>query len=72
MSLALATSRMAEVIDTFNRSEVTMFTKLIYCFAALATVLALSACNTIQGAGRDVEEVGQKVQDAAADTKRKM
>jgi predicted small secreted protein len=49
-----------------------MFMKLIYALAALAAVLALSACNTIQGAGRDVEAVGQKVQDEAAEAKRKM
>ncbi len=30
----------------------------------LATFL-VSACNTMQGAGRDVERAGEKVQDAA-------
>ena len=49
-----------------------MFRKIIYAFGAPATVLALSACNTIQGAGRDVEQLGQKVQDEAAEAKRKM
>lgn len=49
-----------------------MLRKLIYCFAALATALALSACNTIQGAGKDVEQVGQKVQDEAREAKQKM
>lgn len=34
--------------------------------AALAAAFALSACNTIDGAGKDVEKVGEEVQDAAA------
>ncbi len=32
--------------------------------------LALTGCNTIQGAGRDVERAGQKVQDEAVEHKR--
>jgi predicted small secreted protein len=30
-----------------------------------AFVIGLSACNTIEGAGRDVEKAGEKIQDAA-------
>lgn len=33
--------------------------------AALLAAFALSACNTIEGAGRDVEKAGEEVQDAA-------
>jgi len=40
-----------------------MFRKLIYGFAALATALALSASNTMTGVGKDVERVGQKIQE---------
>lgn len=40
--------------------------------AALAASFALSACNTIQGAGKDLERGGEKVQDAAQRTKDKM
>jgi predicted small secreted protein len=32
----------------------------------------LTGCNTIEGAGRDVERGGEKVQDAAKDVKRNM
>lgn len=35
---------------------------------ALFSVGSLSACNTMKGAGKDVEKVGEKVQDAADDT----
>lgn len=33
--------------------------------ALLAGTLLISACNTIEGAGRDVESVGDTVADAA-------
>ena len=29
------------------------------------TTLSLTACNTVRGAGQDVEEAGEAVQDAA-------
>lgn len=29
--------------------------------------MALTACNTLEGAGRDVERAGEKVQDMARD-----
>jgi len=45
-----------------------MWKKLLFCLAALAS-LALTACNTIQGMGRDVEATGQAVEDAAVASK---
>ncbi|UDF03202.1 entericidin A/B family lipoprotein [Asticcacaulis sp. AND118] len=36
---------------------------------ALAAVPALSACNTIEGAGKDVQAGGEAVSDAAKDAK---
>lgn len=32
---------------------------------ALFSVATLSACNTIAGAGKDVQKAGEKVEDAA-------
>jgi predicted small secreted protein len=32
---------------------------------ASASVLALSACNTVEGAGEDVESAGEAIQDGA-------
>jgi predicted small secreted protein len=32
--------------------------------------LTLTACNTMQGAGKDVERAGQKLQDEAVEHKR--
>ena len=40
--------------------------------AALAASFVLTACNTVQGAGKDIERGGEKVQDAAVKTKEKM
>ncbi|HEX9278359.1 MAG TPA: entericidin A/B family lipoprotein [Casimicrobiaceae bacterium] len=49
-----------------------MFRKLIYCFAALATALALSACNTMVGVGKDVEKGGQKIQEESKEVQQKL
>ena len=43
-----------------------MIKKLMFCFAALAAV-SLTACNTVQGAGKDIERGGEKVQDVSKD-----
>lgn len=37
--------------------------------AMLASSLAVSACNTVAGAGRDVESAGEAVTGAAEDAK---
>jgi len=39
---------------------------------AVGTAFALSACNTIHGAGQDVEKAGEKIQQGADNTKRNM
>jgi predicted small secreted protein len=48
-----------------------MFKKLIFCFAALAAV-TLTACNTVEGAGKDVSATGNAIHDTAKDVKNKM
>ena len=37
--------------------------------AAAAAALAVSACNTVEGAGRDVSAAGSAVSDTARDAK---
>ena len=32
--------------------------------AVIIAIVALSACNTMQGAGRDIERAGEEIQDA--------
>lgn len=43
-------------------------------FALLMSVVfaALSGCNTVAGAGKDLERGGEKVQDTARDVQQKM
>lgn len=40
----------------------------ILILASLFCAGTLSACNTVAGAGKDVQKVGEKVEDAADDT----
>ncbi|KQV61976.1 MULTISPECIES: entericidin A/B family lipoprotein [unclassified Caulobacter] len=37
--------------------------------AALAASLSVAACNTVEGAGKDVSSAGKAVSDTAKDTK---
>ncbi|MEO6919734.1 MAG: entericidin A/B family lipoprotein [Collimonas sp.] len=39
-----------------------MMKKLVALGMLMASVYALSACNTFQGFGKDVEHVGEKIQ----------
>lgn len=41
----------------------------IITFAALGCALLVSACNTVEGVGRDVASAGDTVADAADDHK---
>jgi entericidin B len=45
--------------------------KLMAIFALLIFG-TLTGCNTIEGAGRDIERGGEKIQDTAKDTKQRM
>ena len=36
----------------------------IFTLAMVAGALIVSACNTVEGAGKDVERAGEKIQDA--------
>lgn len=38
--------------------------KTILVAMTLASAGALSACNTVEGAGKDIERAGEKVQEA--------
>ena len=40
--------------------------KTVFCVSLLAlATLQLGACNTVSGAGQDIENAGEAVQDAA-------
>jgi predicted small secreted protein len=44
--------------------------KIVLGLLLMAGVLA--GCNTMQGAGKDIERGGEKIQDTAKDVQRKM
>lgn len=48
-----------------------MRTTLVALLAVLASAL-LGGCNTIAGAGKDIERGGQVIRDTAKDVQRKM
>lgn len=45
-----------------------MFRKIL---ASLLVIGYLAGCNTIEGAGKDLERGGEKLQDTAKDAKKK-
>ena len=48
-----------------------MFAETLLLLVALSLgSISLSACNTVQGAGKDVERAGEKVQQQAQEHKR--
>jgi predicted small secreted protein len=46
--------------------------KLMAVLSILIFATGLTACNTMKGAGKDIERGGEKVQDAAGSTQKKM
>jgi len=44
----------------------------LFALITLAGMLVIAGCNTISGAGKDIERGGEKVQGAAENTKQKM
>lgn len=43
--------------------------KVFQALSALALVGALSACNTIEGAGKDIQRAGSNISETARDCK---
>ncbi len=41
---------------------------VILMMVSMFSIGMLSACNTVAGAGKDVQKVGEKVEEAADDT----
>ena len=39
--------------------------KTLQLLIALSMCLGLAACNTIKGAGKDIQKAGQKIEEAA-------
>jgi len=45
-----------------------MWKQALFCLMSMLS-LALSACNTVQGAGRDVSHAGREIQEEAQEHK---
>jgi entericidin B len=52
--------------------KITRLARIAGVVLALAGGVAVTACNTVEGAGKDLERGGEKVQGAAKDVKQKM
>lgn len=46
-------------------SETRTRLRIIAAVAVLFGVIAISGCNTVKGAGKDIEKAGDKIQDSA-------
>jgi entericidin B len=45
---------------------------VLVMLGVFGTLSAMSGCNTVAGAGKDIERGGEAVQDTAKDVQRKM
>ena len=52
--------------------KLTRLARIAGVLLALSGASAVVACNTVEGAGKDLERGGEKVQDTAKDVKQKM
>ena len=39
--------------------------KIVFIVVAIISAISLSACNTVQGAGKDISKGGQAIENAA-------
>ena len=46
--------------------------KTLFAFLMSSVFVVLAGCNTVAGAGKDMERGGEKVQDTAEDVQNKM
>jgi entericidin B len=61
----------ATATDGTDKQQVMVMNKLI-ALILLVAIGGLSACNTMEGAGKDIQSGGHAVSDTAKDVKNKM
>jgi len=61
----------ATATDDIDTQQVMEMKKLV-ALILLVAIGGLSACNTIEGAGKDIQSGGDAVSDAARDVKKEM
>ncbi len=47
------------------KKVITMMKSVSVAVVVIGTLFSITGCNTMKGAGKDVQVVGEKVQDAA-------
>jgi entericidin B len=70
MTIKLTDGR-ATATDGTNTSQVMAMNKVLALILLIA-ICGLSACNTIEGAGKDIQSGGDAMSDAARDVKKEM
>jgi predicted small secreted protein len=53
--------------DETDRNRTSVLGRLLGVTAVIAVLAAVSACKTTEGAGEDIENLGENIQDAAED-----
>lgn len=64
--------RSSSAASVASQARSTLWLATVVAFGALAFVVfaaSLTACNTTEGVGRDIESVGDGIEDAASDAK---
>jgi entericidin A len=56
---------MVKLALPYPTKETFMKRNLSVLLLALMAAMVLSGCNTVEGAGKDIEKAGEEVQDAA-------
>jgi predicted small secreted protein len=78
MTLAVAWHRLYPSLcewlptDEWKDRRLEMLKRLITAAVTFTFAIGLTGCNTIRGAGMDIERAGEKIQDHAEKTKEKM
>src|SRR3546814_935198 len=63
----LLSARRNEMISVSKLSEIGLRKLILACAVAGFSAAALAGCNTVEGAGEDIESTGDAIQDSADD-----
>jgi entericidin A len=58
-------SALRQDLGVYSQQEKNMKRLVALVLVSMFSVAMLSACNTVAGAGKDVQKAGEKVEDAA-------
>jgi predicted small secreted protein len=61
--------RLVRVLREYPMTATKIIRTVLFVLILSAGTLSLTACNTVEGAGKDTERLGEKTQDVARDAK---